>query len=132
MKLFNSKNYKTWHTKALCICKPKKGVYGLPQSLNIANDKLKQYLETFGYEPAPINPWLWRHQTHPLQFSLVVDYSGIQYENQSDINHLLYALKIIYNISEDWEGKLYCGTCLELKLGFSQPPTSLKNYNSAA
>ena len=86
-----------------------KGMYGLPQAGNIANDKLKLHLAKFGYEPAPITPGLWRHQTCPLQFSLVVDDFGIKYERQEDITHLLDALKTIYNISEDWDGKLYYG-----------------------
>ena len=41
-----------------------------------------------------------------LQFSLVVDDFGIKYELQEDIKHLLDALKTIYKISEDWDGKL--------------------------
>ena len=38
-------------------------MYGLPQSGNISNDKLKQYLVKFGYDPATITPEFWRHQT---------------------------------------------------------------------
>ena len=45
-----------------------KGVYGIPQVGKIANDKLKLHLTKFGYEPVPIIPGLWWHQTHPLQF----------------------------------------------------------------
>ena len=75
-----------------------KGMYGLPQVGKIANDKLKLHLAKFGYEPVPITPGLWRHQTSPLQFSLVVDDFGIKYERQEDITHLLYALKTIYKI----------------------------------
>ena len=86
-----------------------KGMYGLTQAGEIANDKLKLNLAKFGYEPAPITPGLWRHQTRPLQFSLLVDDFGIKYERQEDITHLLDALKTIYKISEDWDGKLYCG-----------------------
>ena len=90
-----------------------KGMYGLPQAGKIANDKLKLHLAKFGYEPAPINPVLWIHQTPPLQFSLVVDDFGIKYERQEDITHLLDVLKTIYKISEDCYGKLYCGLNLE-------------------
>ena len=90
-----------------------KGMYGLPQAGKIANDKLKLHLAKFGYEPAPITPGLWRHQTRPLQFSMVVDDFGIKYERQEDITHILDILKTIYKISEDWDGKLYCGLKLE-------------------
>ena len=51
--------------------------------------------------------------TPPLKFSLVVDDFGIKYERQEDITHILDALKTIYKISEDWDGKLYCGLNLE-------------------
>ena len=90
-----------------------KGMYGLPLAGKFANDKLKLHLAKFGYEPAPIAPGLWRHQTRPLQFSLVVDDLGIKYERQEDTTHLLDALQTIYKISEDWDGKLYCGLNLE-------------------
>ena len=86
-----------------------KGVYGLPQAGKISNDKLKLHLAKFVYEPAPITPGLQRHQTRPLQFSMVVDDLGIKYELQEDITHLLDVIKSIYKISEDWDGKLYCG-----------------------
>ena len=36
-----------------------------------------------------------------------------KYERQEDITHLLDSLKTIYKISEDWDGKLYCGLNLE-------------------
>ena len=88
-------------------------MYGLPQPGKISNAKLKLHLAKFGYKPAPITPGLWRHQTLPLQFSLVVDDFGIKYERQEDITHLLDALKTIYKISEDSDGKLYCGLNLE-------------------
>ena len=76
--------------------KIQKDVYGMNQAGKISNDKLNQHLDKFGYDPAHITSVLWRHQTRPLQFSLVVDDFGIQYENQSDITHLIGALITIY------------------------------------
>ena len=70
-----------------------KVIHGLPQVGNIPNDKLKQHMAKFGYDTAPITTNLWRHQTRPIQYSLVVDDFGIQYESQDDINHLLDTLK---------------------------------------
>ena len=78
-----------------------KGMYGLPQTGKIANGKLKLHLTKFRYNPAPITPGLWRHQTNPLQCSPVVYDFGIKYERQEDITHLLNELQTIYNISED-------------------------------
>ena len=76
-------------------------MYRLPLAGKIANDKLKLHLAKFGYNPEPITPGLWRHQTFPLKLSLVVDDFSIKYEHQEDIIHLHDALKTIYKISED-------------------------------
>ena len=84
------------------------GMYGLPQAGNFSNDKLKLHMDTFGYKPSPTTPGLWRHQTCPLQFSLVLDDFEVSYEHQGNITHLLYSLKTIHKILEDWYGKLYC------------------------
>ena len=83
-----------------------KVMYGLPQAGKITNYKLKLHLAKFGYEPAPIIPGLWRHQTRPLKISLVVDKFRTKYERQEEITHLLDALKTIYKISEEWDVKL--------------------------
>ena len=88
-------------------------MYGLPQAGKIANDKLKLHPAKFRYDPALITPGLLRHQTQTLQFSMVLYDFGIKYERQEEIKHLLNALKTIYNISEDWDGKLYRGVNLE-------------------
>ena len=85
-----------------------KGIFGILQAGKIENDKLKLHIAKFVYDPAPINPGLWWHQTYALKLSLVLDDLGVKYEHQSDITHFLSALKTIYNISEDWDGKLYC------------------------
>ena len=88
-------------------------MYGLPQAVKNANDKLKLQLAKFGYVTAPITQGLWRHQTRSLQFLLVMDDFGDKYELQEEITHLLDALKTIYKISEGWDGKLYCELNLE-------------------
>ena len=102
-------NLKKFSTQRFCIYGNPKGMYGLSQAGNTANGKLKLHLAKFGYKPAPITPGLWRHQTFPLQFLLVLDDFGIKYDLQEDITHLLNAFKTIYKIYEDWDGKLYCG-----------------------
>ena len=106
-------NIRNLSHKGIVYMEIQKGMYGLPQAGKIANDKLKLHLDKFRYEPEPITPGLCRHQTCPLQFSLVVGDFGIKYESQEDITHLLDALKTIYKISKDWDGKLYCGLSLE-------------------
>ena len=70
-------------------------MYELPQAGKIANNKMKQHLVKYGYDPAHINTSLWRDQTCTLQFSLVVDDFGVHYECQNDITHILDELKTI-------------------------------------
>ena len=94
-------NLRNLEHKRVVYMEIQKGMYGIPQAGKFANDKLKLHLEKFGYEQEPITPGLWRHQTRPLQFSLVVDNFGITYEHQEDITHILDALNTIYKISED-------------------------------
>ena len=107
-------------------------MYGLPQAGKIANDKLKLHLSKFGYNPAPITLGLWRHQISPLQLLLVVDDFGIKYDRQEDITYLLNALKTIYKISEDWDGKLYCGRNLEWDYNKREVLVSMPNYVTKA
>ena len=78
---------------------------GYPRNKKLQIDKIKLHLAKFGYKTATITPGKWRHQTRPIQFSLVVDDFGTKYERQEYITHLLNTLKNIYKISEDWDGK---------------------------
>ena len=109
-----------------------KGMYGIPRRGKIANNKIMPYLANFWYEPSPITPGIWRYQTHPLQFSLVVDDFGIEYERQEDIKNLLDAIKTIYKISEDWDGKLYCVLNLEWDYYNKEVLVSMPNYVTKA
>ena len=122
--------YKQWDLahKGFMYMDIPKGVYGLPKVGKIANNKLKLQLAKLGHEPAPIMPGLWRHQARLLQFSLVVDDFGIKYERQEDITHLLNTLKTIYRISEEWDGKLYCGLNLEWDYDKREVLVSMPNY----
>ena len=90
-----------------------KGMYGLPQAGILANKLLRKRLAPHGYYEMPHTPGLWRHIHRTVQFSLVMDDFGIKYIGKNNVDHLLNALKQDYEISEYWEGKLYCGISLE-------------------
>ena len=48
--------------------------------------------------------------TRPVVFSLVVDDDfGVKYVGRENAEHLAAALKKHCPISEDWDGRLYCG-----------------------
>jgi hypothetical protein len=87
-----------------------KGMYGLPQAGLLANKWLASRLANYGYFQTKHTPGLWKHSWRPIQFFLVVDNFGVQYENKAHAHHLLDALNNHYEaVSEDWEGALFCG-----------------------
>ena len=92
--------------------KIQRGLYGLPQSGILANKLLRERLKPHGYYELPHTPELWKHVTLPVQFTLVVDDFGVKYTGKENIQHLINALKETYEISEDWDGALYCGISL--------------------
>jgi hypothetical protein len=92
----------------------RKGMYGLPQAGILANKLLKARLEPHGYTECIHTPGLWRHNTRPIMFALVVDDFAVQYTGREHAQHLLAALKQDYEaVTVDWDGKLFCGITLE-------------------
>ncbi|KAL7487182.1 hypothetical protein ACHAW6_012778, partial [Cyclotella cf. meneghiniana] len=49
-----------------------KGMYGLPQAGLLANELLEKRLNTHGYYQSQKMPGLWKHNTRPIQFTLVL------------------------------------------------------------
>ena len=91
-----------------------KGLYGLPQSVNLANDRLIKELSVKRFEPTNHTPGLWKQKTRPVTFALVVDDFGIKYIHKEDVKMLLNTLQQKYEaVSVDWSGKLFCGMNLE-------------------
>ena len=86
-----------------------KGMYGLPQAGRIANDALVLHLAQDGYHQSTKIPGLFKHETRPVSFCLVVDDFGIKYVGKENAEHLLQTLRKKYTITTDWEGKQFCG-----------------------
>ena len=59
--------------------KANRGMYGLPQLGLLANKLLEERLNKHGYRQSKLVPGLWKHDTRPIQFTLVVDYFGVKY-----------------------------------------------------
>jgi hypothetical protein len=57
----------------------KRGMYGLPQAGLLANKLLKKCLNKQGYRQSKLVPGLWKHNTRPIQFTLVVNDFGVKY-----------------------------------------------------
>jgi hypothetical protein len=68
--------------------KAKQGMYGLPQSGLLANELIKKHLNEHGYQQSKLVPGLWKHDTWPIQFTLVVDDFWVIYAGKEHALHL--------------------------------------------
>ena len=91
----------------------RKSMPGLKQAGIIAYARLKDHLLKHGYKPVPRTPSLWKHETRPITFCLVVDDFGVSYCGKENDEHLLQTLQILYTVTLDWTGSLYCGLTIK-------------------
>ena len=84
-------------------------MYGLHQAGFLDQELFEDRIAAHGYHQNQLMPGLWKHDTRPNKFTLVVDGFGVKYVNKEDVNHLMNALKETYTVTEDWEGKRYVG-----------------------
>ena len=89
-----------------------KGMYGLPQAGIIANELLEERLNKHGYRQSKLVPGLWKHDTRPIQFTLVLDGFGVNYVGEEHVHHIQRVLKQHYDIKSDWSGQHYIGITL--------------------
>ena len=90
-----------------------KGMYGLPQAGKLAHDQLKAHLQKYGYYPCRLTPGLWKHESRPISFTLVVDDFGVKYVGEQHLNHLIAALRDAYEITVDKKGTVMLGMSLK-------------------
>jgi hypothetical protein len=90
-----------------------KGMHGLSQADILENELLQRRLALDGYRRTDHTHGLWKHETHPVWFLLVVDYFGINYIGHDNAEHLVASINNNYDISSDWTGSAYCGLKLE-------------------
>ncbi len=90
-----------------------KGMYGLPQAGILANQLLRKRLKPHGYFEVTNTPGLWKHETRPTTFTLVVDDFGIKFVGDEHARHLIATLSKYYTVETDWTGELYCGITLQ-------------------
>jgi hypothetical protein len=96
----------------------RQAVWGLPQAGILANKLLRKRLAPKGYYECKQTLGLWRHVTCPVSFLLVVYDFGVQYTNKADNDHLIECLKEHYDLTQDWNGDLYCG--IKLKWNYEE------------
>jgi hypothetical protein len=106
----------------------RKGMYGLPQAGILANQLLVKCLAPFGYAPVTHTPGLWKHESCPILFSLVVDDFGVKYVGKAHAQHLIDTLSSFYELTVDWEATKYCGITLEWDYINRTVDLSMPNY----
>ena len=94
-------------------CEIRKGMYGLPQAGIIAQELLAKRLKEHGYSQSKTTPSLWKHEWHPIIFSLVVDDFGVKYVGEEHAEHLLKTIQKYYQCLAEKEGEQYCGLTIK-------------------
>jgi hypothetical protein len=72
-----------------------KGMYGLPHAGILTNELLQGNLAKDGYRPTTHTHGLWKHDTCPISFSLVVDDFGVKYVGRERAEHLMTCINKI-------------------------------------
>ena len=109
-------------------CEIQKGMYGLPQAGIIAQQLLKERLKKHGYRQSQTTPGLWKHDTHPISFSHVVDDFGVKYVGEENAQHLLDTVQQYYKCSCDWKGERYCGLTIKWDYNRRKVHLSMPGY----
>jgi hypothetical protein len=91
----------------------RKDMYGLKQAGLLSNQLLQTRLAPFGYYPARHTPGLWLHKTRPIAFSRILDDFAVKYVGKQHADHLKNALLQSYELTTDWEAKVYSGMSLK-------------------
>ena len=120
------------HSDGYVYIEIQRGMYGLPQAGILANKQLQFFLAEDGYHPTKNTPGLWKHETKPIAFSLVVDDFGVKYVGKQNAQHLIDTLQKHYTTSVDWEGKLYCGMTLQWDYKNGTVDVSMPGYVKSA
>jgi hypothetical protein len=105
-----------------------RGMYGLPQAGLIANELLEERLNKHGYRQSKLVPGLWKHDTRPIQFTLVVDDFGVKYTRKEDVEHLQSVIERDYTVTADWTGNRYIGITLDWDYNRRRVHLSMPNY----
>ena len=106
----------------------RRGMYGLKEAGIIAFEQLVAKLRPYGYEPMKFTPGFWKHKTRKTTFTLCINDFGVKYFNKDDANHLINAVKEHYEVTTDWEGKLYVGMNLNWQYDKGYVKISMNGY----
>ena len=79
----------------------RKEIPGLKQAKILAIDSLTKKPARNGYSPVPHTPYIWRHHTSDLVFSIVVDNFETKYTRKEDAEYQIKSLREDYAITKD-------------------------------
>ena len=105
-----------------------KGMHGLPQAGILANKLLQKRLALHQIRPCKFTPGLWKHDTKPIKFTLVVDDFGVKHNNKSDLQDLIRILQKDCEMTIDKTGQRCCGTELDWDHRNRQVHLSMPGY----
>ena len=105
----------------------RKGMYGLLQASILANNLLSKWLRESNYYETS-TPGLWKHETKPVTFTLVVDDFGIKYIDKENVEHLINALKKYYETEIDRKGEKCIDITLKWDYTNKTVDASMPNY----
>ena len=77
----------------------KRRMYGLPQSVIIAQYIIEKSLNDHGYHQNRFTPGLWTHEWRPICFTLVVDDFGVKYVSKEHADYLIDCIKENYYVT---------------------------------
>ena len=88
-------------------------MYRPPQAGRIAHDTIVKHLDPYGQNYSSKNPRLWKQNSQPIKFTLVVHDFGVKISRKEHALHLKKEIKTKYKVTTDWEGKFYIGIALK-------------------
>jgi hypothetical protein len=100
-----------------------KGMYGLPQAGRLAMTKVTAVLAQAGYNECRFTKMVFRHETRPITFALVVDDFLIKYSAKADADHLIRALETTHALKTDWAATKYLG--IDLTWDYASTPRAV-------
>jgi hypothetical protein len=90
-----------------------RGMYSLPQSGLLASEFLETRLNKQCYHQSKFVPGLWTHEWRPVQFTLVVDTSGVKSVGEEHAMHLKKTIQEHYTVTTECEGRRYISITLD-------------------
>ena len=106
----------------------RKGMYGLPQAGNLAQELLEDQLAKHGYTQSKIIPGYWKHKNLPIDFTLIVDDFRVKYVEKENAMHLINILRQHYEIAIDWTGSKYIGLTFDWDYANQRVHLSMPKY----